>query len=177
MLLTSETVWKPLTYIQKSDIRGTRCPTCIEGAVGSIPRYAPMRFCLINESRFSRLPATEFTYPLSSRILSIPCFRPASISLAWTSHASFASAVLRSQFCVIDLFCTVEPCKRDPRICACRTHDAQMYGEVCGSLKAFRDQTIAYDVIRAIVRIFDASTIQSWSTPAERLGNPDIQQQ
>ena len=51
---TREQAWKPCTYIQYNTIKGSRCPRCIDGAVGSTPTYAPTRFSINSRSRSSR---------------------------------------------------------------------------------------------------------------------------
>jgi len=52
--LTRKVTGNPQTYPQARTIKGSMCPTCIEGAVGSIPTYIPARFSvktLCNKSR------------------------------------------------------------------------------------------------------------------------------
>lgn len=52
--LTKNVTGKPHTYPQARTMKGSMCPTCIEGAVGSIPTYMPARFSvktLCNKSR------------------------------------------------------------------------------------------------------------------------------
>lgn len=52
--LTRNVTGKPHTYPQARTMKGSMCPTCIEGAVGSIPTYIPARFSvktLCNKSR------------------------------------------------------------------------------------------------------------------------------
>ena len=42
--LTKNVTGIPQTYAQAKTMNGSMCPTCIEGAVGSIPTYIPARF-------------------------------------------------------------------------------------------------------------------------------------
>lgn len=52
---TSVTVWYPCKYIQNNGIRGSKCPTCKEEAVGSNPTYTPNWRSVIALSTSSRV--------------------------------------------------------------------------------------------------------------------------
>lgn len=67
-LRTKEQAWKPCAYIQYNTINGIKCPTCIDGAVGSTPTYTPTRFSVNNRSRSSRSLGYCYTTKCSSYI-------------------------------------------------------------------------------------------------------------
>ena len=72
---TTEQAWYPKAYIQYIAMKGTKCPTCIESAVGSTPTYTPIVLSARRSSRCLRslniasalrlsLPGLhEYTYP------------------------------------------------------------------------------------------------------------------
>lgn len=117
-------------------MRGRRCPTCNEGAVGSTPTYTPMRFSVSSQSSvwrplpmFSMIeidayyrahPATSFTNPRSSSRLSILCCMPDRTFPAWSSHCACLAAASGSS--AAHLLSGRSP---RARLCCCRVHCRQ----------------------------------------------------
>src|SRR6478752_47921 len=93
-------------------MNGSRCPTCIEGAVGSTPTYAPISFCVRSQSSCSR-PLSNLSAVFSpQRSTSIPgnIFYKASL-FQDGQHALFLAIL----YLIGPLF--------PLRCCSCRVHD------------------------------------------------------